>query len=193
MDEEKSVLGIPEKPFSFAGLDGNGNNVESGPIEKADAEDKEDGGDDEAAEGEMKKKSSALDQSFAQLKSVIATAKSGEEVQAAFNALGQEVQNAYVPPAPSATDIAEIVRSAVEGAVAPLKMEIATLKAQVTNTPVQQNAAGVVRSKALNFNPIGSTNDPAALMQKAVPAAERPVRQLSQIEKLARKSTGLQG
>lgn len=193
MDEntEKSVLGIPEKPFNFGGLDGNGNNTTSGPVVKADAEDKKDNGDDEAAEGEapMKKKSS-LDQSFESLKSVLANAKSVEEVQNAFNALGQEVEKSYTPPAPSATDIAEIVRSAVEGAVAPLKMEVATLKAQLAQTPAPVQG-GVVKSKAL-FNGIGTDNDPNALLQRAIPAAQQPVRKLSQIERLARRSTGLQ-
>ena len=184
---DKSVMGIPEKPFEYAGLDGNGNNTIANPV-KAEAKDEEAGEKDTKGD-EEKKEMSTLDKSFADLKSILANAKSVEEVQAAFNALGQEVEKSYTPPAPAADDLAAIVRSAVEAAVAPLKMEIATLKATKNDTV---STGGVVKSKALNMTN-GYTNDPAVLLQKAIPAAERPVRQLSQIERLARKSTGLQG
>jgi len=191
MDEK--AMGIEEKPFNFGGVNGNGSNETSGPVIKAEAEDAEEADDakdtkkDEEKEGEMK----SLDSAYASLKSVLANAKSVEDVQNAFNALGREVEKSYTPPAPAMGDIAEIVRSAVEAAVTPLKMEIAQLKAQKqTEIP----AGGVVRSKALNFNGVTNNNNPAALLQKAVPAAEQaPVKQLSQIERLARKSAGLQG
>ena len=189
--EEKSVMGIPEKPFNYAGLDGEGNNTIANPV-KAETKDEEagekDSKKDEMKEGEHMK--SALDTSFDTLKSVLASAKSVEEVQAAFNALGQEVEKSYAPPAPDVNDIAAIVRSAVEAAVAPLKVEIATLKASVV-VPAAQ--VGAVKSKALTFNGLNNTNDPNALLQRAIPQAQQtPTRQLSQIERIARKSTGLQ-
>lgn len=193
---EKGVMGIPEKPFNYAGLDGNGNNTVSNPV-KADSKDEEAGegdkmGDESKEHEKMHKEMSTLDKSFADLKSVLESAKSVEEVQAAFNALGTEVEKSYTPPAPSTTDIAAIVKSAVEAAVAPLKMEIATLKS-ANVAPVQN---GVVQSKALNINPmnpVASFSSPDQLLQKALSqAGQQSTRKLSQIEMIARKSTGLQ-
>ncbi len=192
-DVEKGVMGIPEVPFSYEGIDGSGNNPLANPVKAvaADEDDSKDTKKDEKAEGEMK---STLDTAYESLKSILATAKSVEDVQAAFNALGTEVEKSYTPPAPTAGDLAEIVRSAVEAAVTPLKMELATLKASVSKTPVDAGSNGVVKSKALSFNGVSTANDPNALLQKALPQNERVAPKLSQIERLARKSTGvLQG
>lgn len=198
MDEIKneSVAGIPEKPFSFTQdgvtVTGDGNNTIANPVKAKvdDEEDAKDKGDDEAAEGEKPvKKMSALDKSFEALKSTLASAKSVEDVQAAFNALGSEVEKSYTPEQKpvDATDLATIVRSAVEQAVAPLKVEIATLKAQ-TVAPANGN---VVKSKALN---IEHFTNPAQMIQKA---ETQPVRDPNdnvpmQIRSIARRSTGLQ-
>ncbi len=140
------------------------------------AEEKEEPKKDEKKE-EAKEEKSALDTKFEELKSVIASAKSPDELQAAYNALGQEVQKAYVAPAPSATDIAEIVKSAVEAAVAPLKMQLAQLQAGTQQV-----------QKSTQMNPVtrALTLTPAELTQRSV----QPTRQLTQIERIARQSTG---
>lgn len=142
-----------------------------------DEEDAKDKGDDEAAEGETKKKS-ALDVQFEALKSLLASGKSVTEVQEAFNQLGKEVEKSIPQPVPTATDIAEIVKSAVESAVAPLRMEIATLKASQgqAQRPVVENPV----SRALNIR-----------QQELLQQKSQPTEQLSQIQKLARQSVGL--
>jgi hypothetical protein len=119
-----------------------------------------------------------IDTAFDALKSLLATNPTAEAVQNAFNALGQEVEKSYTPPAPNATDIAEIVRSAVEAAVNPLKIELATLKAQGTNAVVNNANAHPV-SRALSLRP-------AELMQKSQQQPQG--RKLTQIEKIARST-----
>jgi hypothetical protein len=175
--EEKSVAGVPVKPFSHTQdgvtVTGDGNPQIPNPV-KADVKE-----DDEVVE-----EKSALDASFESLKGILASSKSVAEVQAAFNALGTEVEKSYVAPPPSAGDIAEIVRSAVEAAVTPLRMELATLKAQGGQVPV---SGDVVRSKALNINHF---TDPEQMIAKAI-TGQQPARKLTQIEELARRSTGV--
>jgi hypothetical protein len=143
-------------------------------IAKADEPEKKD--DKVEEKKEVAQEKSALDVRFDELKSVIASAKSPDELQAAYNALGQEVQKAYVAPPPNANDIAEIVKSAVEAAVAPLKMQLATLQAQ-----------GQVQ-KSTQMNPVtrALTLTPAELTQRST----TPKRQLTQIEQIALRSTG---
>lgn len=183
MDEatDKSVIGVPVKPLSHTQfgvtVKGEGTNTVSSPV-KSDVE-------EEKEEKEVEK--SALDNSFDTLKSALSSAKSVAEVQAAFNALGTEVEKSYVAPPASASDIAEIVRSAVEAAVTPLSLELATLKAQLNGVGVSPTSEGVVRSKALNINHF---QNPEQMIAKAI-TGQQPARKLSQIESLARKSTGL--
>jgi hypothetical protein len=97
-------------------------------------------------------------------------------LQSAFNVFGAEVQKAYVPPAPDANDIAAIVKSAVEAAVTPLKVQIAQL--QAGQSVAQKSVVNPV-SRALTITP-------QELTQRSV----QPERQLTQIEMIARRSTG---
>lgn len=127
---------------------------------------------------------STLDKSLAELKNAILSKKSVEEVQAVFNALGNEVEKSLAPETTKSDDIATIIRSAVEQAVKPLQIELTTLKAQVSQTPA---SSGVVASKALTINHF---TDPSQMIAKSI-QNNIPARQLSQIEALARKSTGL--
>lgn len=183
MDVNKAVAGIPEKPFSHTQfgvtVNGNGNNQVANPV-KAEAEE-----DDESKEKKEKvEEMSTLDKSLAELKNAILSKKSVEEVQAVFNALGNEVEKSLAPETTKSDDIATIIRSAVEQAVKPLQIELATLKAQVSQTPA---SSGVVASKALTINHF---TDPSQMIAKSI-QNNIPARQLSQIEALARKSTGL--
>lgn len=132
-------------------------------------------------EAPVQEEKSGLDKAFETLKSVIASAKGGDEVQNAFNVLGQEVVKMYTPPAAetAAPDIAAIVKSAVEAAVAPLQIEVAQLKA-ATAQPVQKSQ--VPASRALK---------PADLLL-AKSASQPEQKQLSQIQQIARRSVGLQ-
>lgn len=129
---------------------------------------------------ELKGKSEVapIDAAFAQLKSLLGSNPTVEQVQTAYASLGKEVEKAYTPPAPSASDIEAIVRSAVEAAVKPLAIELAQFKAQgVQVTQSQDNPI----SRALSLRP-------AELLEKS--GAQAPARKFSQIEMLARKSTG---
>ena len=184
--EEKAVAGIPVKPFKHTqdgvtitgGVDDN--KVASPIPAKADVEE-----DDEKEE---KKEMSATEKAFKSLMDSVKN-KSAEEAQRAFAELGAEVEKAFAPE-PKAfdpNDLAAIVKSAVEEVVAPLRIEMATLKAGYA----QKNdtvSNGVVKSKALSLNPGGLT--PQDLVKRSVGQPVQPTRKLSQIEMLARKSTG---
>jgi len=180
---EKMVLGgtsVPEKKFEYMGIDGDpGNNVTANPLPQK-AKDEEVEEDDE--EKEMPKKS-VVDVAFEQLKSKLEAGASVEEINQAFSQLGTEVEKSYVPKAQSPVDmsnLAEIIKSAVASAVQPLQLEIAQLK-----------AAGQVQRAAVGQAPTprSLTLRPADLLMKAQTAGNQSVRQLSQIEKLARKTT----
>lgn len=187
---EKVSLGgesIPHKPFSFTQdgvtITGDGNNTIANPV-KADTKDEPEAKDDKEEE---KMEKSALDNAFATLKSLVEKRATVDEINQAFAGLGTEVEKAYVPAEQKLTDntnIAEIVKSAVEAAVTPLRVEIATLKSAQA-TPAQGN---VVKSKALTLNNTGMK--PEDYIQRVAP---QPTRKLSQIEQIARKSTGLPG
>lgn len=142
-------------------------------IEKAKEEVKE----EEKKEEEVKSvpAASPLDEKFEALKSALATGKV-ENVQAVFNALGQEVEKSFTPAPPSATDIAAIVKSAVDEAVTPLKIQIAQLAAEKGATVAKASQHPVTRALQLK---------PAELTQKS---ENKP---LTQIQRLARKSVGL--
>lgn len=177
--EEKATLGgvsVPEKKFNYEGIDGDpGNNITAAPI-PVKAKDEEAGEEDDSKD-EEKKEMSALDKSYQQMKSLLAKGATIEEVQNAFNAFGNVVEQSYAPKQEPVdmNNLAEIIKSAVEGAVAPLRMEIATLKQNGTVSKSE-----TPKSRALRLTP-------ADLMQKST--ATQPVRQLSQIEKLARRTT----
>jgi hypothetical protein len=188
---EKNVAGVPVKPFSHTQfgvtISGDGNNTTSAPV-NAKAEAKE----DEEEPKEEKKEMSVAEKAFKSLMENVKN-KNAEEVQRAFAELGSEVEKAFAPE-PKAfdpNDLAAIVKSAVEEVVAPLRIELATLKAGQLNNTV--SSEGVVKSKALSLNPGGQKIED--LVKRGgysnVPSAQ-PVRKLSQIEMLARRSTGLQ-
>jgi len=179
---EKMVLGgesVPEKKFEYMGIDGDpGNNVTANPLPQK-AKDEEVEEDDE--EKEMPKKS-VVDVAYEQLKSKLEAGASVEEINQAFSQLGTEVEKSYVPKAQPVdmSNLAEIIKSAVASAVQPLQLEIAQLKAA---GQVQRATAGQTPT------PRSLTLRPADLLMKAQTAGNQPVRQLSQIEKLARKTT----
>lgn len=182
VQEEKSVLGIPEKPFTYAGLDGNGNNNIPNPVKS------EDGDSDD--EDEMEK-------SFTALRSAVLEAKrqgltpeqAAESVNKAFAKVGTAVENTFTQKSVStasgldAQTIAEIVRSAI----APLQVEIASLKSQVGKSDAVSNGS-VVKSKALNLGGTYQGVRPEDLIQRALP--QQPTRKLSKIEEIAYRSTG---
>lgn len=127
------------------------------------------------AEKDLKGKSEVevnpLDAQFEALKSALASGKA-EDVQKVFNAFGTEVEKSFTPAPPTAKDIADIVTAAVEKAVAPLKIQLAQVQAQKSDT--------VSKSQ----NPISR-----ALQLKAQDLTpQKPNRQYTQIEKLARRS-----
>lgn len=133
--------------------------------------------EDEKKEEEVKEEEksipavSPLDAQFEALKSALAGGKVAD-VQAVFNALGQEVEKSFTPAPPSATDIAAIVRSTMEEVVAPLKIQIAQISAQKSDT-VSKSQHPVTRALQLKTD---------ELTKKSAP------RQLTQIQRLARQS-----
>lgn len=183
---EKMVLGgesVPEKKFEYMGIDGDpGNNITANPLPQK-AKDEEAGEADDSGDEEKKEmaKKSALDTAIEQFKSAVESGKTVDEVNQAFALLGAEAEKSYVPKSQpiDATNLAEIVRSAVESAVAPLKMEIAQLKA--VNTVSKSQVGQVPVSRALTLKQ-------SDLMQKS--QTNVPQRKLTQIEMIARKSTG---
>jgi hypothetical protein len=194
---EKMQLGgtsVPEQKFVYTQdgvtVTGDGNNTIPAPV-KAKTEDESPAEDKKGDEKEVKEMSN-VEKAFEVLKAKIAEGKSGnvnvEEINKAFAEIGTAVEKEFAP-APKAfdpNDLAAIVKSAVEDAVTPLRVEIATLKAaQASGNTV--SSGSVVKSKALT---IGGYPTPDNLLQRSnLPA--QPTRQLSQIEKIARKSTGV--
>ncbi len=184
---EKMVLGgesVPEKKFEYMGISGDPNaNVTANPLPQK-AKDEEAGEADDSGDEEKKEmaKKSALDTAYEQMKSRLDAGATIEEVQQSFNELASEVEKSYIPKSQpiDATNLAEIVRSAVENAVAPLKMEVAQLKAVNTVSKLQTGQVPVSRALTLKQSDL--------LMRSQVPASQ-PVVKLSQIQKLARKGT----
>jgi hypothetical protein len=189
---EKMVLGgesVPEKKFEYMGIDGDpGNNITANPLPekaKADKEDEADAGDDEVAEGEkpMKKKSE-LDAEYAELKSLLESGATKEEINQKFSSFASVAEKSYAPKQTpiDMTNLAEVIKSAVSQAVQPLQIEIAQLKAQGVTNRAGANQVPTPRSLTLK---------PSDLLMKAQTGqSNQPVRKLSQIEMLARKSTG---
>jgi hypothetical protein len=116
-----------------------------------------------------------LDAQFEALKSALASGKP-QDVQAVFNAFGAEVEKSFTPAPPTANDIAAIVEAAVEKAVNPLKIQIAQISAAKSDTASRANQHPVSRALQLKAED---------LTQKS----QSP--QLTQIQRLARKSVGL--
>ena len=152
-----------------------------------DSEDEPEKKDDKAEE---KKEMSNVEKAFEILKAKIAEGKAGnvnvEEINRAFTEIGTAVEKEFAP-APKAfdpNDLAAIIKSAVEEAVTPLKLQMATLQAAQANNTLSNGA--VVKSKALT---IGGYPTQENLIQRAnLPV--QPTRKLTQIEMIARKSTG---
>jgi hypothetical protein len=138
---------------------------------------------------EEKKEMSATEKAFKSLMDSM-NSKNPEEAQRAFAELGTEVEKAFAPePKPvDANDLAAIVKSAVEAAMAPMAIKLATLEAAQKSNTVSTDS--VVKSKALSLNP-GGLDINSIVQRSGQPVApQAPVRKLSQIEMLARKSTG---
>ena len=182
MKVEKTQLGgesVLEKKFNYEGIDGDpGNNITAAPIPvKAKVEvEMEDEKDEE------KEEKSTVDQAYELLKSRLGKGATVEEMNEAFSQLAAEVEKSYVPKAPAVdlSNLASIVEAAVMKAVTPLNSKIATLEATLNNT-VSKSRNEIPASRSLKLRP-------EDFMQKAVTNA--PQRKLSQIEMLARKSTG---
>lgn len=139
---------------------------------------------------EKKEEKSALDTTFENLKSVLAGKPTVEKVQAAFNALGEEVEKSYTPEPPSATDIGAIVKSAVEAAIAPLNMRLSQLEAAKTTTATN---TVIPKSRSLFIQPdlnkqVTQNSQGAQLGPHGRPIVNGV--EMSQIEYLAKKSTG---
>jgi hypothetical protein len=187
--ENKAVAGIPEKPFSHTQfgvtVTGDGVNTVASPVPaKAEAEDSpEDKKEDEKEAKEM----SDVEKSFALLQNAM-NSGSVEDVNKAFTSLGTSVEKAFVPTQKPVdmNDLAATFKSLLDEALTPLRVEIATLKAgQATRGDTV--SGGVVKSKALSLNPGGlSVQD----VVKRAGQPQAPTRKLSQIEMLARRSTG---
>ena len=153
--------------------------VEPAPVEKAKMDKKE-----EVEEEDETKEKSGLDATFESLKSMLAEGKSPEDIQKVFNNLGKEVEKNYKRPAPTTEDIANVVKSALDEALRPMAVEIATLKAQLKSGEVAARNEGVVASKAISG---GYGVKPEDLLRN-VP--QQPTKKLTQIEEIALKSTG---
>ena len=186
---------IPHEKFNFEGVSGDVDaNKVAAPI-PVKAEAAADPGDEVEPDAKDKKvEKSALDTSFESLKALVAKAQAGEldadGINAAFAAMGTEVEKSVKPASKTAStdDIARVIRSILDEALAPLRADVAVLKAsQGQKAPVSD---GVIRSKALSLNPGGI--DVNALVQRSgqVKAPVASGRKLSQIEMIARRSTG---
>ena len=183
---EKMVLGgenVAEKKFNYEGIDGDpGNNITANPLPQK-AKDEEAGEADDSKDEEKKEmKSSALDVQYEQLKSLLASGASTDTINQKFAEFASVAEKSYAPKQEPVdmNNLAEIIKSAVSSAVQPLQLEIAQLKAAGQVQRAQVNQVPTPRSLTLK---------PADLLMKSQ-ANNAPVRKLSQIERLARQSTG---
>lgn len=189
---EKMNLGgenVEEKKFNYMGINGDGNNVTNDPLpekakaDKEDMEDEKDGGDDEEAEGEkpMKKKS-ALDAEYAQLKSLLEQGATTEEINAKFASFASVAEKSYAPKQANVneSELVGVIKSLAD-TVKSLQIDIAQIKAQ---GQVQRATVGQIPA------PRSLQLKPADLLMKSQSQSNQPVKKLSQIEMLARKSTG---
>ena len=185
---EKNVVGVPVKPFSHTQegvtiTGGVNDNITASPVPaKAEAE------DEDKEKKEEKKEMSKVGKAYETLQAAI---KSGsvEEVNKALGVLGTSVEEEIVPEqkAFDPNDLVAQFKSVLEEVVAPLRIEIATLKAGQQSNTVSN---GPVKSKALSLNPGGIKIAGLVSRSTGQPVTNQPVRKLSQIEQLARRSTG---
>lgn len=189
---EKMQLGgenVDHKTFTYTQdgvtIHGDGNNTIPNPV-KADTEDEDK--KDKGADEEMEK--SDVDKAYETLKSQI-LAKDVAGINQAFQNLGTAVEKEFAPPVAETNpnDLAAIVKSAVEAAVAPLKIQIATLQAGQQGNAV--STGNVAKSKALNLNPSGIRPEDLIAKSQGQNATPAPYQKLSQIQQIARRSTGL--
>lgn len=161
--------------------------VEPAPVEKPVVV-KADGEGDDGEEGEMEKAFTALKARVMEAKSKGQSGEAVQDINQLFASLGTAVEKEFAPKGSAggldATQIAEIVKSAVQSAVAPLHVEIQTLKSKMGQSDAV-STNGVVKSKALTLSGYPRPED---MIQRAVP--NQPARKLTQIERLALKSTG---
>lgn len=190
MVEESMELGgktVEEKKFEYEGVHGDPRqDMKKAPMKaKVDEEEtpEEDAKETKKEEEAEDKKMKSLDAVYNSFKSKVGETSSVDEINAAFQEFAHGVEKALAPePKPvDMTNIAEIVKSAVGEAVAPLNMKIAQLEAKLSMP--QKSSVTIPAPRSLTLRP-------ADLLQKSdTPAAPR--RQLTQIEKIARRSTGL--
>lgn len=178
---EKMVLGgesVPEKKFLYEGIDGDpGNNVTANPLPQKAIEVEVEEEEDEKKE--MSKKS-VVDVAFEQLKSKLEAGASVEEINQAFSQLGTEVEKSYVPKSQPVdqSELVGVIKSLTD-TVKSLQIEMAQLKAGAVTQKAQ---VGIPTPRSLTLKP-------ADLLMKAQ-TSNQPVRKLSQIERIARASTG---
>lgn len=185
MVEESMELGgknVEEKKFEYEGVHGDPmQDMKKAPM-KAKPKDEEESPEEEKketpeTEKEEDKKAKALTAAYNSFKSKVLATENVEEINAAFTEFGHGVEKALAPE-PKAVDmsnLSEVIKSAIEQANAPLRMEIAQLKAKLGEN-VQKSGTPTPRSLKLV---------PSDLIQKGV---QPQARQRTNIEKLARAS-----
>lgn len=177
---EKMQLGgesVPHKKFEYEGIDGDpGNNITAAPIPvKAKVEvEMEDEKDEE------KEEKSTVDKAYEELKSRLAKGATAEEMNDAFSQLAVEVEKSYVPKSQPVdqSELVVAIRSLTD-VVKSMQIEMAQLKA---NNTVSKSKNEVPTSRSLRLRP----DD---LLQRSQIPNQQPVKQLSAIQKLARKTT----
>jgi hypothetical protein len=180
---EKMQLGgesVPHKKFEYEGIDGDpGNNITAAPIPvkaKVEMEKEED-------EEKEEVKKSVLDTEYEQLKSLLESGATTEEINAKFASFASVAEKSYTPKNESVdmSNIASMLEAAVQRAITPLKVELAQIRAERIDM-VSKARNEVPNSRSLKLRP-------EDFLQKSVPS-NVPQRKLTQIEMLARKSTG---
>lgn len=195
MVEESMELGgknVEEQKFEYEGVHGDPRqDMKKEPMKAKPAKDEKESADEAAKETpqdekdeEVKgKKMKSLDAVYSQFKSKLGEDATVDEINAAFQEFGKGVEKAFAPePQPvDMANLSEVIKSAIEQANAPLRMEIAQLKSQLGVTAKTDG----VRPRSLSLGGIR----PEDLLQKSGVTA--PKRQLTQIEKIARSTVGL--
>lgn len=166
--ENRGVPGIPEKKFEYEGISGDDNNPLPNPV-KADTEE-----------------SDEMEKSFATLRNLVKNGGSVEDINKAFSTLGSAVETQYAHKSqPSGGVDLAAIEQVVRSVVQPLQLQIETLKAQMAQKNNTVSNEGVVKSRALTLQGYPRAED---LVQRAAP--QQPQRQLTEIEKIAYRSTG---
>lgn len=135
-DEEKPVETAQEEKTEVAEVIAE----KAAMSEDAEKEDEE-----EKSKGKKTEEKTELDLAYEELKSSVASAKTLEEVQGAFNKLGEVVQKSFVKPEPSAdVELLKVLSNLttelrmITADLSELRTEVAVLKAE--NKPVQRVA-----------------------------------------------------